>query len=341
MTRGAARSQTNPLALAGFAFFAALAALIIVIALTGNASDGEPSVSLALSSRPFPRQVVAASEALQPRLVNGNLAADPALIEKTAAGPLPIIAADGRKAMAAYARPFAAGGRPRIAVVIGGLGLSAGATRLALTHLPPAVTVSFAPYASGLQPWVDAARGQGREVLIEVPMEPLDYPANDPGPNTLLGRSGKNENTKRLYWALSRATGYVGITNLLGGRFLGDANAVEPVLAETAKRGLLFFDNGSHSATSAAAERTATPIVAGSLIIDAMQSRESIEAKLAELELRARETGTAVGSGILYPITIQKIAEWAKTLERRGFVLAPITAVIAPPETSPAPATAQ
>ena len=334
--------SANPLALACFTLFAALVALIAVIALTGNALDGEPSVSLALASRPFPQQVVAVNEAPKPRLVKGNLVADPALIEKTASGPLPIVAADGRKPMTAYARAFAATDtRPRIAIVIGGLGLSAGATKLALTHLPPAVTVSFAPYASGLQPWVDAARGQGREVLIEVPMEPLDYPANDPGPKTLLVANKGDENAKRLLWALSRATGYVGITNLLGGRFLNDAKVAEPMLAEIGKRGLLFFDNGTHSVASAAAERVETPIVTGALVLDAMQSRENIEAKLAELEMRARENGTAIGSGILYPITIQQIAEWAKTLEGRGFVLAPISSAIARPETTPAPATAQ
>jgi polysaccharide deacetylase 2 family uncharacterized protein YibQ len=340
MTRAPARSS-NALALAVFTLFAALAALIVLIALIGNPMDGEPRATLTLASRPSPQQFAAQLQAPQPRFVNGNLVADPALIESTPSGPLPIIAADGRKPMTAYARGFDANDtRPRIAIVVGGLGLSAGATRLALVHLPPAVTVSFAPYASGLQPWVEAARGQGREVLIEVPMEPFDYPSSNPGPNTLL-IAGKNENTKRLAWALSRATGYVGITNLLGGRFLGDVDAMTPVLGETAKRGLLFFENGAHSATAAAANRAGAPLVAAALVLDAVQARENVQAKLAELEFNARQNGTAVGSGIVYPLTIQEVVEWAKGLEQKGLVLVPVTAALAPTETSPAPASAQ
>jgi polysaccharide deacetylase 2 family uncharacterized protein YibQ len=330
------------LALAYFTFIALLAALIVVVTLAGNPSDGEPVVTLNLTPRAMPPQVVTAPAV--PRLVNGNLVADPALIEKTSAGPLPIIAADGRKPMQAYARPFdAAGTRPHIAVVIGGLGLSAAATKLALDHLPPAITLSFAPYASDLQYWVDQARAGGHEVLVEVPMEPFDFPASDPGPHTLLTSAGEKENIKRLYWALSRVTGYVGVTNLLGGRFLSEDKTVAPMLAELTKRGLLFFDNGanSHSVAVTVAVRVNAPAVTGTLVLDAVQDHMAIEARLAELELQARESGAAIASGILYPITIQQVAEWAATLERRGFVLAPISAMVARHDVTAEPPPAQ
>ncbi len=339
-----ARPRSSALGLATFTLFAALAALIVVVTLAGNPLDGEPSVTLTLSQRIVPQQTVTPTAAAGPRLVNGNLVADPALLEKTSAGSLPIIAADGRKPMQAYARPFdATDTRPHIAVVISGLGLSASASKLALDHLPPAVTLSFAPYASDLQYWVDQARARGHEVLVEVPMEPFDFPASDPGPHTLLTSAGGKENTKRLYWALSRATGYVGVTNLLGGRFLSEDNAVEPMLGELTKRGLLFFDNGAsaRSVTAEAAESLKAPLVTGTLVLDAVQNHEAIESRLVELELQARETGLGIASGIIYPITIQQVSEWAATLERRGFVLMPISAVVArqqaTTETTPAP----
>ena len=334
-----ARPRANLLALAYFTFFAVLAALAAVVTLAGNPLDGEPSVTLTLAPRPMQPAVAVAPAG--PRLVNGNLVADPALLEKTAQGSLPIIAADGRKPMQAYARPFdAADTRPHIAVVIGGFGLSAGATKLALDHLPPAITVSFAPYASDLQYWVDAARAAGHEVLVEVPMEPFDFPASDPGPHTLLTSAGEKENAKRLYWALSRATGYVGVTNLLGGRFLSEDKSIEPMLSELNKRGLLFFDNGAsaRSIAAAAAERLDAPHVTGALLLDAVQNHAAIEVKLADLELQARENGVGVASGILYPITIQQVSEWAATLEARGFVLAPVTAVLARHQVTAEPA---
>src|SRR5262249_15350335 len=97
------------------------------------------------------------------------LVADPALIETTDQGPLPRIAADGRAPMRAYAVPAPDSAKPRVAIVVSGLGISAKATAAALASLPPQVTLAFAPYASDVQRWVAEARRQGHEVLLEVP----------------------------------------------------------------------------------------------------------------------------------------------------------------------------
>ena len=107
-----------------------------------------------------------------------------------------------------------------VGLIIGGLGLNAKATREAIESLPPEVTLSFVPYADGLQGWIDMARAAGHEVLLEAPMEPKDYPDNDPGPYTLMADGQPPETTQRLDWLLSRATGYFGVTNYLGSKFV-------------------------------------------------------------------------------------------------------------------------
>ena len=91
--------------------------------------------------------------------------------------------------------------------MIGGLGLNAKATRQAIEQLPADVTLSFVPYADGLQSWIDLARQNGHEVLLETPMEPADYPDNDPGPYTLLTGAQPKENLGKLDWLMSRADG--------------------------------------------------------------------------------------------------------------------------------------
>src|SRR5690606_29180699 len=135
-------------------------------------------------------------------------------------GPLPVIAPDGRTPAEAYARPFVSDGRPKIALVIGGLGLNSRATREAIENLPPQITLSFVPYSEGLQGWIDLARAHGHEVLLEAPMEPVGYPDNDPGPYTLMADAAPQETVRKLEWVLSRATGYFGLTNYLGSRFV-------------------------------------------------------------------------------------------------------------------------
>jgi polysaccharide deacetylase 2 family uncharacterized protein YibQ len=279
---------------------------------------------------------------IEPRSLGGQLAADPALVEDSPFGPLPVVAADGRSPMTAYARPFdAKDKRPRIAVVVGGLNVSVTNTKLALARLPEPITLAFAPFASDAQASVDAAREAGHEVLLEVPMEPLDFPESDPGAHALMVAASSDENIRRLNWSLSRFTGYVGITNLLGARFMSEQSTIEPLLKETARRGLIFFDNGVNRGSLAltAARHAGGSIATGMLVLDDVQSRDSVDKKLAELEAEARRSGSAIGVASAFPVSIARIAAWAEGAETRGFALVPISTVATKPvAASPAPA---
>jgi hypothetical protein len=147
-------------------------------------------------------------------------APDPDLVANTASGPLPVVGPDGRRAWRAYARPFAAPtGQPRVAVVVEGLGMSEAVTKAAIDTLPGAVTLSFVAYTHDLQGALARARAAGHEVLVEMPMEPYDYPQNDPGPSTLRTDLTPTQNIARLEEVLAHGSGYIGIMNYLGAKF--------------------------------------------------------------------------------------------------------------------------
>jgi len=294
----------------------------------GAAESAAPPV---IRPQPIPDTPMPAVTAVQ--RAGAALIADPALIENTPLGPLPRIADDGRKPMTAYAAP-AAQGKLRIAIVMTGLGLSARATEAALKELPPAVTVGLLPYAADAPRWLSAARARGHEVVLQVPMEPFDFPDSDPGPHTLRAGGATGANAERLNWALSRFTGYAGVANLLGDRFLSDPEALAPILTTLSRRGLYFYDTG-------AAARSAAPAVAGSLglafaqgagSLDTIQTALEIDRRLAELEEKARAHGSAVGTAFVYPVSIARIAQWAKGLQARGFVLVPVSAIVNAPQ---------
>lgn len=296
------RSRWRLLGLAYLAFFAALVVLGSGIALFGSSQFGEPAIRISLSrSREHPAEAR----------------------ERSAAVPDSI-------AVFASGAPATGATKPRIAIIIGGLGVSAKATAAALASLPPQVTLTFVPYAADVQKWVTLARQQGHEVLLEVPMESFDFPDSDPGPHTLRVGASEDANTERLVWALTRFTGYTGVTNLLGGRLLSDSDSLEPVFAYLARRGLLFFDNGiaTHSAAPEVAARTGVLFAQSSVTIDSIQTAMEIDRELAELENQARAHGTASGSGFIYPITLERVAHWAAGLESRGFVLVPASAIV-------------
>lgn len=237
-------------------------------------------------------------------------------------GPLPIIAADGRTAAEAYARPFTPNGRPKVSVVIGGLGLNAQTTRAAIETLPGEITLSFAPYADGLQGWIDLARAHGHEVLLETPMEPADYPANDPGPYTLIAANRPEDTVRKLEWLMSRATGYFGLSNYLGARFVENDQAMNTFNAVLKARGLAFVDDGL-------ASRRGGPIPRASAdrVIDDELSATAIDAQLRALENGAAGRGQSLGSGFAYPVTISQVGVWAAGLQARGLQLAPASAL--------------
>ncbi|KQR56325.1 divergent polysaccharide deacetylase family protein [Brevundimonas sp. Leaf168] len=237
-------------------------------------------------------------------------------------GPLPMIAPDGRVPAQVYARPFRPNGKPRVSLIVGGLGLNAVTTRAAIERLPPEVTLSFVPYADNLQGWIDQARAQGHEVMLEMPMEPTGYPDNDPGPYTLLADGGADDVTAKMDWLLSRATGYFAVTNYLGDRFAGSDTGMNAFLSVLRQRGVAFLDDGSFQRRPGAWARASADRV-----IDRTQSPAAIVAALNGLEAQAKLRGSALGAGFSYPVTVEAAARWTAGLEQRGLQLAPASSM--------------
>jgi len=253
------------------------------------------------------------------------------LLEPSPHGAIPKVAADGARPSDIYARLVKQGSAetPRIAIVIEGLGIGANSTAEALAKLPAPVTLAFAPYGTDLERWVARARRENHEVLLQVGMEPFDYPDNDPGPQTLLASLTPEQNLDRLHWFLSRFQGYVGVTSLMGARFTAADQALGPVIREIGKRGLIYFDDGS-SPRSAASQTSGAGNVAfakADAVLDAVPTAAEIDNALARLEATARNRGVAIGAASALPVSIERIAQWAKAAESRGIVLVPVSMV--------------
>jgi hypothetical protein len=265
---------------------------------------------------------------------------DQRLLEGSPHGAIPRVAPDGARPSEIYARarkptPGKKDG-PRIAIVLGGLGVSAYVTQQAIEKLPGPVTFGFKPYGSEVDRLATRARAEGHEVLLQVPMEPFDYPDNDPGPHTLLTSLTDGQNRDRLYWLMSRFQGYVGIANYMGARFTASEQALAHVLKEVAKRGLIYVDDGSspRSLAGQIAGANNLPYAKAEIVLDTVPTAAHIERALTRLEATAREHGMAVGFVSAQPTSIELLARWAKSLESRGIVLVPISAIALKPKSS-------
>ncbi|WP_417579330.1 divergent polysaccharide deacetylase family protein [Pelagibacterium sp.] len=348
----------------GFPWGRACAALVVLcglgvsawIILVDDPMGGRPvadaPVNLEPDPNPVAEQVASAEATISPAIVNGpsiitlgesaeaqDTAGMPAsdleqdLFEMTGSGPLPRVSSTGVKPFEAYARPSvspqAAGGRKLIAVVISGLGLSDATTREAINGLPGTVTLAFAPYGSNLEALSDMARADGHEIMLEIPLEPFDYPQNDPGPHTLLVEQPTRDNLEKLYWLLTRMTGYTGIINHMGARFTASAADFSPIMEELGLRGLAYLDDGSSNRSVAPqlARQNGVPYARVDSFIDTNPSQSAILAELDALKRTADERGNAIGILSALPVSIRTLSDWANALDQQQYLLVPISAL--------------
>ena len=290
------------------------------------APEGEAAPAVAAASPP--QRAVAAG-----RSTGG--AVEPALQETGPHGPLPRVGPEGRTPIRAYGHPFdRTDTRPRVGLVVGGLGVNAAVTEEAIRRLPAAVTLAFSPYATRIDFLLDQARAKGMELLVALPLEPAGHPTiNNAGNRALLTRLSPVENRDHLEWALSRFGGYTGAVGALGPmrgeRFAELAETIHPVQEVLRARGLLYVDPRPGARPPERAWGRSVDIV-----VDEPATRGEIERKLEALERLARERGTAGAlgyAGEASPVLVDRIAVWAGGVEERGLALAPVSAMIRRP----------
>ncbi|WP_085034289.1 divergent polysaccharide deacetylase family protein [Ensifer aridi] len=256
------------------------------------------------------------------------------LLEDGPEGRLPIIGPGGLRPMDQYARPWSGARGTRIAIVVGGLGLSQTGTQRAIRDLPPEVTLAFAAAGNSLQRWMQDARRDGHEILLQVPMEPFDFPDNDPGPHALSVSSSAKKNLAELHRSMGQITNYTGIMNYLGGRFLSDADALELVMRDLGKRGLLFLDDGTSAQSLSGTLASAFDVPHGfaDLVLDGELSRSAILRRLDELERIARRNGTAIGVASAFEESVAAIGEWMEEAQGRGIEFVGAAALVKDPQ---------
>ena len=264
---------------------------------------------------------------------------DPALLEPGPGGAsdmLPRIAEDGRRPMQVYAAGFdQSNRRPRIGILLAGIGLNRADSEKAIHDLPGPVTLAVSPYATQLAPLLAAARLADHEYLLSIPMEPQAFPQNDPGPRALMTSLSSTDNLDRLRWLMAHLQGYVGVTNALGGelrgeRFAGMAKQMEPALAEIAHRGLLYVDARPADAGGQAVQNQvwSTDV---DLVVDEPTGRHRREAGATGADGARQGRMRWAWLGEPSPVVVQHLAAWANGLLNRGLALAPVSALVRPP----------
>lgn len=301
--------------------------------VAGAVSVPPGEVTITADPEMFPAESVAPAVPAESALLD-PAALDPEMLEETEFGPIPRISGTGIRPFEVYSRPSetpaTSGGKPLVAIVVSGLGLNTEGTLDAIGKLPEEVTLAFAPYGKTLERTVGAARAEGHELFLEVPLEPFDYPENDPGPDTLLTGQAPRDNLSKLFKVMSSFPGYVGLINNMGARFTASGADFGPMMEELGARGLGYLDDGSSNRSLAPqlARANRVPFGRVNTMIDANPARAPILAALADLEKQARELGYAIGIVSALPVSVEAVTEWAAGLAERGIQIVPASALM-------------
>ncbi|MEP1208523.1 MAG: divergent polysaccharide deacetylase family protein [Rhizobiaceae bacterium] len=251
----------------------------------------------------------------------------PDLVEKSEFGSLPRISDGNVRPLDAYSQSSGVTGANRIAIIVGGLGLSQTGTQAAIKDLPSSISLGFSPFGNSLQRWMQNARREGHEVVLQLPMEPLGYPTINPGPRTLISGVEPGQNLMNLRWALGRMTNYPVVMNYLGAGLTSKAASLRPLLQEVRDRGLGYIDDGSASASVAMqlAQDMRLPHASGNIIIDAERDEARIRNNLKVLESLAKARGYAIGTASAFPESVRIITEWSKQAEKSNIIIVPVS----------------
>lgn len=216
---------------------------------------------------------------------------------------------------------------PMIAIVIDDLGLNKKMTQLVLS-LPAPITAAFLAYADDLPDQTKQARLNGHELMLHVPMEPIDS-RFVPGPNALKTVMSDEEIVRKLKIMLSAFDGYVGINNHMGSKLTSDKRTVSVVMDMLAQTGLLFLDSltSEKSVAWKKARDKHVPYAVRDVFLDNLHNEEDIMKQLDLLEKYALKRHAAVAIGHPHPTTINALKKWIPKAKAKGFVFVPVSMI--------------
>ena len=217
-------------------------------------------------------------------------------------------------------------GTPRLAIVIDDIGETLSAPHELLSLGVP-ITFSVLPDLPHSRQAAELIAQSHREFIIHLPMQPLDYPAQNPGPRPLLLSFDAEQTRRRMDSYLRELPGAVGASNHMGSAYTADPERMALVQELLAER-QLFFLNSKTSPTpvpAAIARRGRFAYLERDVFLDNERDTRLITRALNQALLRARRNGHAIAIGHPYPETVQVLNNALSGPTLRGVELVSLT----------------
>ena len=220
-------------------------------------------------------------------------------------------------------------GRPRVAVIIDDIGFRPQFDQ-AFLEIDAPLTFSVLPFTPDGARFAERAHALGREVMLHMPMEPIDYPNKNPGRGALMTTDSAADVARGLAAAIDDVPFAEGVNNHMGSRFTQDRRLVRAMLAAVRDRGLFFVDSLTYgsSVAHAVAREMGVPCAVRNVFLDHDPQFRPILEKIGQLVSIAQKNGFAVGIGHPHVATLEVLKTYLPGLKGRGIDVVPVSELV-------------
>jgi hypothetical protein len=187
---------------------------------------------------------------------------------------------------------------PRIAIIIDDAGYTSCSFEK-LMQFQGKLTFSVLPFLDGSSGLAEYLQKSGFEVILHIPMEPLDYPEKNPGEGALLMEDSREEIEKKTDAMIYNLKYIVGANNHMGSKLTQNYEQMTWIAARLKIHNLYFIDSLTTDNSEAweAARDLGVMTARRDVFLDNEDNFSYINSQFERLKQIARKRGTAIGIG--------------------------------------------
>jgi len=206
---------------------------------------------------------------------------------------------------------------PKVAIIIDDIGYDR-KTADKLLSLNVAITFSVLPQSPFGKVIIKKAREKGIEIMLHLPLEPLEYPSVKPGPGAIYTNMTPDELILQIKQNLDALPFVAGVNNHMGSRITSNSSQMYQILSVLKQKELFFID--SFTNTDSLCRTTARLLnirfAARDVFLDHVQDAKSVRKQIKRLIYVAKVYGEAIGIGHPHTVTYKALLEMLPELKK-------------------------
>ena len=224
--------------------------------------------------------------------------------------------------------PISKQSKPEIAIIIDDLGYDSSIAAKFL-NLDQHITLAILPHSPLQRKIATEAYQKGMEVMLHLPMEPVEYPAAKPGPGALLSSMTTDQMISQLEENINAVPFISGVNNHMGSKITAVSTRMYQIFSILKKKDLYFIDSRTTTTTLCrpSARLLKIKFAERDVFLDNIREPDAIRRQINKLIRKAQKQGEAIGIAHPYRITYTILQEELGNI-RKKVRLVPASSVV-------------